>query len=217
MLLELFAVIIASVRSEGTARDFHPRLSKGRRFGGPYVCGSAMSTLHRLRGAGMTSPWEDFEELTTPIGQYGSVYYMDAIPNEDADWTYEVMFIPLDDNPVIAKNVNVTIRRNWLFVSYQREGSSNATVLCDRQLHRTVTVEDSYWDVDRFFDARKGIRVCLRKEDATWIWVAGFKEEEIRKFGQKEADLFDGANVYRKPPLEPKKRTRYQKYRGVRR
>eukprot|EP00954_Amorphochlora_amoebiformis_P014848 1161661-Amorphochlora_amoeboformis.AAC.1 len=68
MLLELFAVIIASVRSEGTARDFHPRLSKGRRFGGPYVCGSAMSTLHRLRGAGMTSPWEDFEEVRVGYG-----------------------------------------------------------------------------------------------------------------------------------------------------
>eukprot|EP00470_Lotharella_oceanica_P012811 CAMPEP_0170185702 /NCGR_PEP_ID=MMETSP0040_2-20121228/37255_1 /TAXON_ID=641309 /ORGANISM="Lotharella oceanica, Strain CCMP622" /LENGTH=184 /DNA_ID=CAMNT_0010432191 /DNA_START=82 /DNA_END=636 /DNA_ORIENTATION=+ len=150
---------------------------------------SSSSTATRLRGGGgKPSPWSDLLEVSYPPNSYDGVMYMDALDLDGRSWSYVVMFVPVrgDNVTLTSKLTTVRIQRTWIYVSVTDPSTGNTRVLLDRQLHQPIVPDDSYWDIEKnpFDNDVKGIRLVLAKQHNLWLWLAGFKEEELQRYGR---------------------------------
>mmetsp|Transcript_19123 Transcript_19123/g.26582 ORF Transcript_19123/g.26582 Transcript_19123/m.26582 type:complete len:240 (-) Transcript_19123:89-808(-) len=172
----------------------------------------------RLKGGGwFHSPWSDLLEVSDPTW-YDGIMWVEAVCEEE-NWTHIVMHIPFEES-LESKNFEVKFTTDSLYVSFINPESGAKKVLCDRKLHKKIICSESYWDVDvNPFDGAKGLRVVLRKEDEGWLWLAGFKEEELKKFpSDTQGDTVYDLNLRNSSMSNPGKRSAgYHPYRHRRR
>mmetsp|Transcript_1784 Transcript_1784/g.3217 ORF Transcript_1784/g.3217 Transcript_1784/m.3217 type:complete len:244 (+) Transcript_1784:84-815(+) len=142
----------------------------------------AYSALSRLRGGGyLPSPWADLLETTEPV-EYKGITWCDAMDEESQDWEFVVIFVPLE-NPR-KKDLKVKLHKDRIYVEHTHPETKNKTVLCDRILHAAVVPDESYWDIEKNWFGKDGVRFVLKKDHRVYLWIAGFKEEFMAQHGE---------------------------------